>query len=672
MNLHLQQPRELLGRAYLDMLATVARAMSRLLLRRGDPDDPIERLIDEPTAKPTSDARSSIRADLAAAVILVARAIEPIADFARELWRGLPVVSLAPRGPAVVSRARPVFKAGTFGIKSRLLVAPNFGVGRRRPVLLMTTAGDIGASSAQDAADDAARSKSPASPLPVARRERPSARCSILATAFRVATSGAVQRQLKGKSALAVVVLVPGSSWVTPVREFFVARFGKRWQAIATETLKTPQQRSDRNCQVAADLAGGLPVIGVAVSQNELPSVLTTAADLTICINTPGGATIRRAIRMFTGQQISCDIEEAIAAGLEFHDLVAAFRGHSSPAEIIDRLRNAAVAARGSARVERLPNLEDAIEYGAARTWGLTLAKDLNDYRAGRLDWQSVDRGAVLYSEPGLGKSLYARILAQACGVPLLAYSIADLFATSPGYLDSVIKSSRAMFERAAAVAPCILFLDEIDALPNRATMSPRGADWWTPVITDFLLSLDNAVAGKRAGVVVCAATNNIRGVDAALLRPGRLERAIEIGRPHHAGVVNILRHHLGDELEGADLTEIAYLMDGSTGAEIMMAVRSARRLGRTAGRALQMEDLFQAVAPVEQIPPAALKRICIHEAAHAVASLKAGAGILKRCAVRLSGTSGGHTLIENDGSDLIHGRARFDWRCQRGSRRKR
>jgi len=458
---------------------------------------------------------------------------------------------------------------------------------------------------------------------------------------------------LKVKSALAVVVLVPDSSWIEPLRDFFVARFGKRWQAIEPETLKTPQQMSARNSKVAGDLARGLPLIGVAASHSELPSVLRTAADLTICIKTPIGATIRRAIRMFTGQPVSCEIEEAIVAGLEFHHLVAAFRVNSSPAEIIVRLRNA--TAGGLARAERLPKLEDAVEYGAARTWGLALAKDLNDYRAGRLDWQGVDRGAVLYSEPGLGKSLYARILAQACGVPLLAYSIADLFASSPGYLDSVIKASRAMFARAAAVAPCILFLDEIDALPNRATMSPRNADFFTPIVTDFLLSLDNAVAGKRAGIVVCAATNNIRGVDAALLRPGRLERAIEIKRPDHAGIINILRHHLDGELAGADLTEVAYLMDGSTGAEIMMAVRSARRIARSATRPLQIEDLFQAIAPVEQISPAKLKRICIHEAAHAVASLVARSGILKRCAVCSSGTSGGRTLIENDESDLMN-----------------
>jgi cell division protease FtsH len=507
---------------------------------------------------------------------------------------------------------------------------------------------------AQQVVQDAHDSDPPVSWAPVVTKTRPSARCAIVATAFRAATSGAIRRQLKGRSAPALVVLVPGPSWIQPVRKLFVSYFGEQWQAVATEALRTPQQKAERNGEVAADLARGRPVIGVAVERDALPTALTTAADLTIRINAPTGATIGRAIRMFTGQRVPSGLDDGIAAGLEFHDLVAAFRTNSSPADIIARLRKAAAAVRGAGTTERLPALEQAIEYGDARTWGMALARDIADYRAGRLDWQDVDRGAVLFSEPGLGKSLFARILAQACGVPLVAFSIADLFANSSGYLDSVIKASRAMFERAAALAPCILFLDEIDALPNRATMSPRGADWWTPVVTDFLLSLDNAVAGKRAGIVVIGATNNIQGVDAAVLRPGRLERAIEIRRPDHAGAANILRHHLDGELSQVDLTDVAHLMDGSTGAEIMMAVRGARRIARYAGRALQLEDLVQAVAPVEDIAPSALKRICIHEAAHAVASLVVPSGVLKRCTVGGSGGSAGRTLLQWETDDLM------------------
>ncbi len=490
---------------------------------------------------------------------------------------------------------------------------------------------------------------------PATKKPSISARCAIVATAFRDATNGATRRKLKGKSPLALVVLVPGASWIEPVRELFLARFGMQWQtALETDAKTTPKHKVERNIDVATCLTGGLPVIGVAVDCDALPSALITAADLTIRIDTPRGVTIGRATRMFTGQPAPTGIDDKIAFGLEFHDLVAAFRAKSSPTEIVERLRKASPAVRGAAATERLPKLEDAIEYGTARIWGMALARDIADYRAGRLDWQEVDRGAVLFSEPGLGKSMFARILAQACGVPLVAFSVADLFANSVGYLDSVIKASRAMFERAAALAPCILFLDEIDALPNRATMSPRGADWWTPVVTDLLLSLDNAVAGKRAGIVVIGATNNISGVDAALLRPGRLERAIEIVRPDHTGAANILRHHLNGELPDADLADIAHLMDGSTGAEIMMTVRGARRIARYAGRKLKRDDLLQSIAPVEAIAPDALNRVCIHEAAHAVASLAVPSGILKRCIIGTTAASAGRTLIRMDKGDLL------------------
>ncbi|MEY9524052.1 cell division protease FtsH [Bradyrhizobium japonicum] len=483
-----------------------------------------------------------------------------------------------------------------------------------------------------------------------AKGEFPSARRAIVAAAFGEAMNGAVRRQLKGRSGLAVIVLVPGPSWIRPVRDLFLERFGAQWQTITADSIKTPQQKSDQNREVASNLTHGQPVVGFAVERDGLPAALTAAADLTIRIHPPGKSVIRRAIRMFTGRVAPAGMDENIAVGLEFDDLVAAFRTDSSPDEIIVRIRKASAVVGGSASTERLPRLEDAIEYGAARTWGLALSQDFSDYRQGLIDWQDIDRGAVLHSEPGLGKSLFARILAKACGVPLVAFSVADLFASSPGYLDSVIKASRAMFQKAAAVAPCILFLDEIDALPNRATMSPRGADWWTPVVTDFLLSLDNAVAGKRAGIVVCAATNNIKGVDAALLRPGRLERAIEITRPNHAGAVNILRYHLNGDLANADLTDIGHLLDGCTGADIMLAVRGARRIARHAKRNLELDDLIQAITPDEEIAPAALNRICTHEAGHAVASIVVSSGDLKRCVIgRSVAESAGRTLIANE-----------------------
>jgi cell division protease FtsH len=327
----------------------------------------------------------------------------------------------------------------------------------------------------------------------------------------------------------------------------------------------------------------------------------------------------------------------------------------SSPAKPAAKAHKTPVGAGSDGH---LPSLETAVEFGDARVWGLSLARDIAEYRAGRIGWQDVDRGAVLYSEPGLGKSMFARILAKACGVPLVAYSIADLFASSPGYLDSVVKAGRAVFARAAAAAaaasaPCILFLDEIDALPSRSKMSDRDAAWWTPVITDFLLALDAAVAGQRTGIVVIGATNNIGGVDTALLRPGRLERAIFIARPDHAGVMNILRYHLDGALADEDLTLVGHLLSGSTGADIMLTVREARRLARFGGRELSIDDLVRAAIPEHEIEPEALLRISTHEAAHAVGSLAVPAGVLLRCILTGAARSPGQTIVAKETGDL-------------------
>jgi cell division protease FtsH len=498
----------------------------------------------------------------------------------------------------------------------------------------------------------------PAPPAkPAAARIHPSALCCIVAAAFERATTGAVRMQLKRRGALALVLLVPGPAWIEPVRKLFQLRFGNLWEVIAIDAWNnTPKHKEAKAVEIATHLARGRPVVGVASHGDALPATLIAAADLTIRVVAPNAGVIRRAIRMYAGEKPADDIDDGVASGLGFNDLVAAFRKNSSAAEIVERLGKASAALRGAGSAQRLPLLETAVEYGQARIWGLALARDIKDFKAGRIGWDAVDRGVVLYSEPGLGKSLFARILAEACGAPLVAFSIADLFAQGAGYLDSVIKNSRAMFEKAALLAsPCsILFLDEIDALPNRATMSSRSSEWWNSVLTDFMLSLDNAVAGKRSGIVVISATNNIAGVDAALLRPGRLERAIEIARPDHAGILNVLRYHLDTSLTGTDLTEIGHLLAGSTPADIMMTVRDARRIARYANRALALDDLIRSVAPVEYIEPAALLRISTHEAGHAIGALAVPSGVLERCIVGGAANSAGRTMIAMETDDLL------------------
>jgi cell division protease FtsH len=488
------------------------------------------------------------------------------------------------------------------------------------------------------------------------KTEHPSARSAIVSAAFDQATDGVVRRKLKAKGAIALIVLVPAPGWIEPVRKLFVSRFGTHWESGGFDSLNnTAAHKSARSADVAIHLARGRPVIGVATHLDALPSTLIRAADLTIQMDAIDGKTVGRAIRLFTGKKAPAGIDHSIASGLEFHDLLAAFRQSSRPAEIVERLQKATAALRGAVSSDRIPALEDAVEYGQARIWGLKLARDIAEFRAGgRVDWhKSVDRGAVLHGPPGFGKTFFGRILAKACDAHLLVFSIADLFANGPGYLDSVIKQSREIFTRSEAIAKaggiCILMLDECDALPNRATMDNRGRDWWTSLITSVMLSIETA----GAGVVIIGCTNYINGVDAALLRPGRLERQIELKLPDHAGIVNVLRYHLDDALAGADLSEVGHLLAGSTPADIMMTVRSARRIARNADRALTVDDLLESIAPAEEIEPKALLRISLHEAAHAVASIAVPAGILQRCIVGVGPGSSGRTIILAEKDDL-------------------
>ena len=482
---------------------------------------------------------------------------------------------------------------------------------------------------------------------------------AIIMAAMKAATTPQARQQLAGRRAVALVIQVPSAGWIKPVEQYLQERYEKLFVIARDGSNRTRDVASVGNDEVASALSRGRQVVGIAVNPGAtLPSTLVATADHTIKLASPNGKVVREAMRRCYGRGVPTVIDDAVVAGLELEDLVAVMRKGSPPSEVFTRLHNASRIRNNITGEERLPPLETAVEYGQAQIWGLELAKDFTDYRAGKISWADASRGAVIHSKtPGLGKSLYAKILARKCGVPLILTSIPDLFAASAGFLDSVIKAQRAVFARAGALSPCLIFIDEIDALPNRATISPRGSDWWLPVIEDFLLLLDSAVS-QREGVCVLGATNRLEGVDAAIMRPGRLEVAIEIQHPDLAGIVNILKFHLHQDLPGVDLSGFARMLEGTTGADIMLRVRNARRTARQAGRAMTADDLMGAIMPQEIIPAAALHRMTLHEAAHAVVAIATGFGRVAFCRVQSGAGEAGRTAISSDRSDYLTAQA--------------
>jgi cell division protease FtsH len=488
----------------------------------------------------------------------------------------------------------------------------------------------------------------------VSEKQRPAD--LILDAAFEGILTPTLRRLLDRKTGVALVVIVPTAAWVAPLQSYLKRRLGDRWHVIARDgsLLRTEHKSSSGNSTVSGLLANGQPVVGIAASPDILPRTLISSADHTINIPAPTSAILQRAIESHLGRGIAKGLPTGIGTGLDIHDLTAAFRPGSTARQITDRIARATQQRIGSRDDDRLPPLETAFEYGDARLWAMDLATDMAEYRAGRLKWSQVSRGArvVLHGETGTGKTLLARMVARHLGLQLLAFSIADLF-KSEGALGDVVQATNAMFESAASASPCVALLDEADALPDRATISARGRDWWLPVITNFMVKLDGALARDRHdGCVFIACTNYLNRIDSALLRPGRFERSIEIRRPNLAGTVNILAHYM-PELTETDRADLGRLLEGSTGAELMAVARDARRIARHDGRALRAEDVRAVALPNEEIPPERLRRICIHEAAHAVATLALECGTLRGIVVKTRDGAAAQTMTTHDETDL-------------------
>lgn len=299
----------------------------------------------------------------------------------------------------------------------------------------------------------------------------------------------------------------------------------------------------------------------------------------------------------------------------------------SAPRSIFEsvQIANRLVAAQKKAAAEEKkddgPTLDDLHGLGAAGDWGRDLALDLADWKTGKISWTDLDRGILVAGAPGTGKTTFAAALARTCGVKLIATSMAQWQAT--GHLGDYLKAMRRSFDEARKAAPCILFIDEFDSAGDRASDKSDNGDYNVKAINGLLECLDG-VAG-REGVVVVGATNAPDKIDAALKRPGRLDKTIEIPLPDEAARDGILRFHLKQNLLGADLSVIVKRTAGMSGAWLEDVVRQARRAARRQRREMEVDDLVAALPERVAISPETLRVVATHEAGHAVVFLDNG-----------------------------------------------
>lgn len=312
-----------------------------------------------------------------------------------------------------------------------------------------------------------------------ARAERPrrilhDAASALARATFESSVPPSLMRKMVQSDGLAIVVTVPSASWVKPIANYLdELMHASRYDRDGSERRDNP---AEGNGTVASTLAEGCNVVGISQNPKRfLPALLVSAADLQVSIKAPDADAIARAMRLCLNGRVPADVPSDLGAGMDFPEIVAALRKNTKPAEAVRRLQEfAAAAVVSDDDGEVLPTLQEAHFYGDARDWALDLAKDMADAKRSG-DFSSLPRGAVFAGGPGTGKSVLAKLVSRACGTPFVSASMGELFANSDGFLGGVVKANRALFARAAALCPCVLFIDELDALPNRATLD----EWW-------------------------------------------------------------------------------------------------------------------------------------------------------------------------------------------------
>ncbi len=238
-----------------------------------------------------------------------------------------------------------------------------------------------------------------------------------------------------------------------------------------------------------------------------------------------------------------------------------------------------------------------------------------------------IPHGLLLVGPPGTGKTLLAKAIAGEAKVPFFNISGSDFVEMFVGVGASRVRD---MFEQARKSAPCIIFIDEIDAVGRQrgGGMGGGGNDEREQTLNALLVEMDGF--GSDQGIIVVAATNRADVLDAALLRPGRFDRQVEVGLPDIRGREQILKVHMRKVplAQGVDIASVAKATPGFSGAELANLINEAALFSaRRGGTVITMNDLEEAkdkiymgVARTSMVMTQDEKRCtAYHEAGHAV-----------------------------------------------------
>lgn len=513
------------------------------------------------------------------------------------------------------------------------------------------------------------------------------ARVAVAILMQRAVTAAGLDIQAVGRDGVVVVVILPASGWIAVALEEWREQFrlGMRylngfqhrdwldgdWFAWAPEGVQRAAVLDEAAEVFAKAVARGHHCVGLAADLGWLPPDIINGADFNLVLPLLTGADIATVAGEICKGPVSTIVTDEHAAALTPRLLRLAYRPDQDADSYLRKLqgllerelaKGAPTASSKSASPRSAPTLNRLHGMCDAVAWGLAVHNDLRAYQERKLAWADVDRGCLLSGPPGTGKTLFARALAATCDVPLVSGSYGQWYGSGNSHQGDLLKAMRRTFKEARDCAPSILFIDEIDSFPNRATITHHYADWEIQVVNALLTEVDG-VEG-REGVILIAACNHPEKLDPALVRSGRLDKHIRVRLPDRAGLSNILREHLGNDLAGEDLGGVALAASGSSGADCERLVRGARRRARDAGRTMVLSDLLCEIDGGDDRSEAELWLTAVHESGHAVAGCELQPGMVRAVMLHASGDAGGGTMLAMSGTYLssadVHRRLMF------------
>lgn len=445
---------------------------------------------------------------------------------------------------------------------------------------------------------------------------------------------------------LVVVIKPVDASWVYPLEETLRLLYPQAYVLARRGTEDNGSTKKGVVIDLLPHLHGG-SVIGISQDPDALlPPLLLSNVDYRLELGRPSRTIIESQIIEITAT-VPRALKQVDIDSLSAPDLIAALRPARSGSTIARRIAGIAAQKRKPANVPDAEPIEALALSGEVEVWAQDVVRALKSGDVTGLE------PTLISGQPGVGKTMLMRSLAATASVPLFATDAAQWHVSGKGHLNDVLAEVERFFSVLQASAPCVAALDELDSVPNRATLGGAYDPWWISLTNAILTQIDRLVS-SGAPVLLVGISNLPERLDAALVRPGRLGRHLVMSLPSNPGQrLKMLKIHLPGDLKEADLSSLLPLLHCQSQAELGQIARAAKNLAQRQQERMAIDHILAVLRPDDHRPQGLRWTVAVHEAGHALMAILMGRVVRSVSILPRPGGIEGTTDVDKDPSGV-------------------